>query len=197
VQAKQDLPAFKPTDVVLQLFVNDFDDDHMYLSHASSTDIDKVEWIDGGPRNLAIVAMRYSYLARLLRRGQIMLSYMIAPPPAEAVEEGKVAQSHDLTLSIVAATRREVERQGARFFLMIVPDKGLAERNTCCADDALSREVASFATRQGITYVDLAAAFGAQANQAALYYRQDIHFTTAGHRLVADTLAKAMGLRAP
>jgi hypothetical protein len=28
IQAKQDLPAFRPTDVVLQLFANDFDDDH-------------------------------------------------------------------------------------------------------------------------------------------------------------------------
>ena len=147
VQAKQALPAFKPTDVVLQLFVNDFDDDHMYLSRASSTDIDKVEWIDGGPRNTAIVVMRYSYLARLLRRGQIMLSYMVAPP-VDVADDGKTGLSHDLTLSIVAATKREVERQGARFFLMIVPDKGMAERNKCCADDTLSREVSAFAARE-------------------------------------------------
>jgi hypothetical protein len=181
---------------VLQLFVNDFDDDHMYLSRASSPDIDKVEWIDGGPRNTAIVVMRYSYLARLLRRGQVMLSYMVSPPAAVA-GEGKAAQSHDLTLSIVAATRREAERQGARFYLMIVPDKGLADKNKCCAGDTLSREVASFAARDGITYVDLAAAFGAQPDQAGLYYRQDIHFTQAGNRLVADALARAMGLKAP
>jgi lysophospholipase L1-like esterase len=197
IQAKQDLLDFKPTDVVLQLFANDFDDDHMYLSHASSRDIDKVEWINGGPRNLAIIAMRWSYLARLLRRGQVMLSYMMSAPPAEVADETRTGSDHTLTLSIVAATRREVERQGARFYLMIVPDKGLVERNRCCADDALSREVAAFAARYGITYIDLAAAFGGAPDQAGLYYRRDIHFSAAGNRLVADTLAKAMGLRAP
>jgi SGNH hydrolase-like domain, acetyltransferase AlgX len=118
-------------------------------------------------------------------------------PRADSVAESKSALTHDLTLSIVLATKREVERQGARFYLMIVPDKGLAERNKCCAEDTLSREVAAFARRNGIAYVDLAAAFSAIPDQAALYYRRDIHFSPAGNRLVAITLARAMGLRAP
>lgn len=197
IQAKQDLPSFRPTDVVLQLFSNDFDDDHAYLERASSQDVDKVEWIDGGSQSLSIGLLRHSYLARLIRRGQLTLAYTLSRQDKSDAPTYVGRFGRDLTFSIVVAVKREVERQGAHFYLMNIPDKLLAARGKCCADDALSKDVAAFAHRNDIAYVNLSSAFAAFPDQAALFYRRDIHLTSAGNRLVAETLAGAMGLRSP
>lgn len=210
IQIRQDVAAFRPTDVVLQLYDNDFDDDHMYLALASSRDLDTVTWIDGGDRNVAITILRYSYLARLLRRGEISLRQLTlygqdaGPQQPSALSRSKVhwtqggaPGTQELSLAIVNTIRRETERLGARFYLFIVPDKTLAQRNACCAGDRRSASVAAFARAEAISYIDLAQAFGEQRDQKGLFWQRDIHFSAAGNLVTARAIADRLNLSAP
>ncbi len=211
IQVREDVPAFHPTAVVLQLYWNDFGDDYGYLSRASSRDLDTITGIDGGDRETAIVILRNSYLARLLRRSEIMLRHLMQfgdkvpefvpdsslPPRTVEWTQGGVPGTQDLTLALIKTIRRETEKFGARFYLFIIPDKFAARRNACCAGDKLSAIVADFARAEDISYIDLAQAFGRQSDQAGLFWPQDIHLTPAGNLVTARAIADKLGLARP
>ena len=212
LQIRQDVPAFRPTDVVLQLYWNDFGDDYVYLKRASSRDLETITGIDGGDRNVAIVILRYSYLARLIRRSQLTLVHLIElgdkvqperlpdsslPPRTVEWTQGGVPGTQDLTWALLKTIRRETQKLGARFHLFIIPDKLAARRNACCADDKLGAIVADFARLESISYIDLAQAFGQQPDQARLFWPIDIHLTPAGNLVVARAIADKLGLTPP
>jgi hypothetical protein len=212
IQMRQDVPAFHPTDVVLQLYWNDFGDDYIYLRLANSRDLDAITGIDGGDQSLAITILRYSYLARLIRRSELTLLHLIefgntvqpdhfpdTSLPAQTKEwtQHGVTGTQDLTWALLETIRRETEKQGARFHLFIIPDKIAAQRNACCADDKLSAIVADFAHSEGISYIDLAKAFGEQSDQARLFWQHDIHLSAPGNLVAARAIADKLGLARP
>lgn len=212
IQIKQDVPAFKPTDVVLQLYSNDFGDDYLYLKAANSRDLEAVTSIDGGDRDLAITLLRYSYLARLIRRSQLTAAHLLKfgnnaqpefvpdsslPPRWLEWTQNGVAGTDDLTWDLLKIIRRETEKMGAHFYLFIIPDKIATKRNKCCGDDKLSALTAEFARSQGISYIDLAQAFGQQPDQTRLFWKNDIHLTPMGNLLAARTISDKMGLTPP
>ena len=198
IQMRQDVPAFRPTDLVLQLYANDFDDDSAYLTRASSRDLDTVASIDGGDRDLVITVLRHSYLARLVRRGQLVLCHMISyaqKDPARTL--GRLPGNEELSLAIVSRIKRETESLGARFYLFIVPDKILAQHNACCAEDHWSAAVAAFADSEGISYVVLVHVFGKQRDQNRLFWQRAIHFSSEGNLIVARAIAEKLDLSLP
>lgn len=212
IQLRQDVPAFRPTDVVVQLYWNDFSDDYSYLRMANSRDLDAITGIDGGERNLAITILRHSYLARLIRRSELTLLHLIKfgnavqpepfpdtslPPETKEWTQNGVAGARGLTWAILGTIRRETEKLGARFYLFMIPDKIAAQRNACCADDKLSAIVADFAHSEGISYIDLAKAFGEQSNQARLFWQRDIHLSPMGNLVTARAIADKLGLASP
>jgi hypothetical protein len=108
-----------------------------------------------------------------------------------------VTGTQDLTWALLETIRRETEKQGARFHLFIIPDKIAAQRNACCADDKLSAIVADFAHSEGISYIDLAKAFGEQSDQARLFWQHDIHLSAPGNLVAARAIADKLGLARP
>lgn len=203
-QARKDLREFAPTDVVLQLYSNDFASDHDYLAKSNSTDLNVLSAVNGDDRSWIINLLRYSYLARLVRKVQLQLDFVLHAPKIAApfpdqvlandVESLKERQLSYQTLSLI---RQEVTKQNARFYVLIIPNKGLSMKGQCCSTDTLHEEVCEFAQHNNISFIDLGSAFGQQQQQSSLFLGRDIHLAIPGHTTVARSIALALHLRAP
>ena len=72
IQMKNEVKSFKPTDVVVQIFENDFYNDREYLKMANSETLSEINAISkaASTRDTIKKILRYSYFARLLRKFQ-------------------------------------------------------------------------------------------------------------------------------
>jgi len=203
-QAKKELADFKPTDVVLQIYSNDFDSDHEYLAKANSQDLTQLNAISGNERKLAIAILRHSYLARLIRKIQLQIDFLMHAPekpnvfPDEALYFDKTAlERRKLTYETILQIRNEVNKLGANFYLFIIPNKGLSMKGECCKNDKLHNEVSIFTNQNRINFIDLGETFGNSKDQRKLFFVRDIHITKEGNIEVANAIAKKLGLTPP
>lgn len=204
VQTRKELVDFKPTDVVLQLYSNDFDSDHDYLVKANSQDLDQLQSINGDGKKLVIALLRHSYLARLIRKIQLQIDFLINAPaepppfPEEALYFDEPAlKRRQLTYAAVLKIRDEVNQQGAKFYLMMIPNKGLVIKGQCCKTDRLYQEVASFAKENKINMIQLDSAFEQSKNQRTLFFPRDIHLTKDGNAELAASISQNLELNQP
>lgn len=200
-QAKKELAEYRPTDVVLQIYSNDFDSDHEYLAKANSQDLRQLTTISGNERKLAIAILRHSYLARLFRKIQLQIDYLINAPvnPAAFPDEAlyfdeKAFERRKLTYDAILQIRDQVDSLGAHLYLLIIPNKGLSMKGQCCAGDRLLQEVANFAKINHIDFIDLGKAFGMSKNQRILFFQRDIHLTKEGNAEVAKAITQELKL---
>ena len=97
-----------------------------------------------------------------------------------------------------------MRRSGAEIILTAVPSKERTlARTRRTGEPTFSDKVRAWAEANGVPFVDLEVAFYAAADAAVdvgaaregvgepLFLARDIHFTSAGHQLVAETLATA------
>ena len=203
-QAKKELVEYQPTDVVLQIYSNDFDSDHEYLVNANSQDLNQLSAISGNERKLAIVVLRHSYLARLVRKIQLQIDFLINAPekpnafPDEVLYfDPQGVERRKLTYSAILQIRDQVNKLGAHFYLLIIPNKGLSMKGQCCATDRLHQEMAIFAKQNHIPFIDLGKAFGSNKNQRILFFPRDIHLTKEGNLEMATAIAQELGLSKP
>jgi len=200
-QAKKELVDFKPNDVVLQIYSNDFDGDHEYLAKADSQDLSQLSAISGNERKLAIAILRHSYLARLVRKIQLQIDFLIHAPekpavfPDEALYFDTTAlERRKLTYEAILQIRDQVKNLGANFYLLMIPNKGLSIKEECCATDRLHQEVASFAKQNQIQFIDLGKAFANSKNQRVLFFPRDIHLTKEGNTEMARAISQNLKL---
>jgi lysophospholipase L1-like esterase len=203
-QAKKELVEYKPTDVVLQIYSNDFDGDHEYLANANSQDLRQLTAVSGNERKLAIAILRHSYLARLVRKIQLQIDFLIHAPekpaafPDEALYFDATAfERRKLTYEAILQIRDQVKNLGANFYLLIIPNKGLSIKGQCCATDRLHQEIAVFAKQNKIQFIDLGKAFGSSKNQRILFFPRDIHLTKEGNAEMASAIAQDLKLSRP
>lgn len=203
-QSKKELVNYRPTDVVLQIYSNDFDSDHEYLANADSQDLKKLTAVSGSERKLAIVILRHSYLARLVRKIQLQIDYLIHAPekptafPDEALYfDEKALERRKLTYEAILQIRNQVNQLGANFYLLIIPNKGLAMKGQCCVNDRLHQEMARFAAKNQIQFIDLGKAFGNSKNQKTLFFPRDIHLTKDGNAEMASAITQSLKLIKP
>jgi len=203
-QTRKELIELKPTDVVMQLYSNDFDSDHEYLVKADSRDLDKLQAINGDGKKMVIALLRHSYLARLIRKIQLQVDFYINAPtepppfPEEALYFDELAlKRRQLTYTAILKIRDEVNQQGAKFYLMLIPNKGLAMKGQCCKTDRLYQEVANFAKENKINMIQLDIAFEQSKNQRTLFFPRDIHLTKDGNIELAASISQSLGLNRP
>jgi lysophospholipase L1-like esterase len=110
----------------------------------------------------------------------------------------------DVTEALFIAARDASEATGARFLLVNAPTtweiyparwSSFRDTNKLSADgwdlDVARRRMADLAARHGIEYLDLTSALRAAApTEPSLYFSRDLHWTAAGHRVVAQALAE-------
>ena len=203
-QTRKELVDYKPTDVILQLYSNDFDSDWEYLAKANSQNLDELHSINGDGRKMVVALLRHSYLARLVRKIQLQINFLIHAPaeptpfPEEALYFDEVAlNKRQLTYAAILKISDEVNKQGANFYLMMIPNKGLAMKGQCCKTDRLYQEIASFAKKNKINMIELDKAFEQSKNQRTLFFPRDIHLTKNGNAELATTISKSLELVSP
>lgn len=200
-QTRKELVDFKPTDVILQLYSNDFDSDHDYLAKANSQDLDLLHSVNGSEKKLAIALLRHSYLARLIRKIQLQIDFLINAPsepppfPDQALYFDETAlKRRQLTYETILKIRNEVNGLGAHFYLLMIPNKGLAMKGECCSTDRLYQEVASFAYKNSIQLIALDKAFEQSKNQRYLFFPRDIHLNKEGNAEMALAISQELKL---
>lgn len=200
-QARKELVDFRPNDVILQLYSNDFDSDHDYLKKANSQNLEELNFVSGNEKKWTIVLLRHSYLARLIRKIQLQVDFLLNAPsdpppfPEEALYFDDAAlKRRQLTYEAVLQIQTTVKQLGANFYLLMIPNKGLAMKGKCCKDDRLYQEVASFARENKINMIAVDKEFEQSKYQRTLFFNRDIHLTKYGNAELANSISKALSL---
>ena len=107
--------------------------------------------------------------------------------------------------TIVLRFRNEVEAEGARFIVMIIPDEyqispaiasEVLKRSHRSLDeydlDLPQRRLGEVLSAAGVEYLDLLPVFKSRSATIELYNRRDTHWNYAGNILAAETLAAAL-----
>lgn len=204
VQLRRELADLRDADVVLQLFENDFSTDSDLVGKANSSDIRAINSIDGGDSSLAIKLLRYSYVARLVRKVHLQISFLLNPASqtvgfrkeidSASYREGSAA-ARQFSFKLISQIKEFCNLRSIKLHLMIIPNKTLSRSNECCVNDWLHEEVKVFSKQNGIAFIDLADEFQNVGNQQDLFFSKDIHLTVAGHDAVYRALKAHLSLK--
>ena len=203
LQINNEVKSFKPTDVVVQIFENDFYNDNDYLKSANSKMLTEIQVVSGGVSNTAIAKkfFRYSYLARLIRKVQLQLSFFlldkingssenIRPNEGTLTNENKKKKTYEAILLLKNFTNKI----NARIFFFVVPNKQLTLQNQCCESDTLAVEFYNFTEENDLKLIDLPKAFENYLDQSKLFFEKDVHFTAEGHSVTAEAISNRLKL---
>lgn len=209
LQWRHQVAVTSPTHVVLMLYGNDVRDDEGMTDLSERDAAGKIVAVPGPEVGGLALLMRGSYLARFLNKVRLQLAWAWkhrgeardAPLTGFIEENPDIAE---LTDSYLRELVDEVRRSGAEIILTAVPSK---ERTLARArrtgEPTFSDKVRAWSQANGVPFVDLEVAFYAAADASVdldaardgvgepLFFARDIHFTSAGHQMVAKTLATA------
>ena len=191
-----------PQAVVLQLFINDIGDDQKYLSMGKTDEAGVAVAVPGSRVSPWVKLGRKSHFVRALRRVYLTLQLTTemeersatpwegntwAPYFTKPVPDTYSKRELAVTTNHILRIKELVERKGAKFYLMVVPDRGaLFEK----LPDHHHRFFQDFAASKGIDFIDLYTAFERHGEgPKALYFETNIHTNARGHELIAETVA--------
>ncbi|MEQ1898962.1 MAG: hypothetical protein ABL971_16465 [Vicinamibacterales bacterium] len=199
-QLKGDVLEFKPTDVVLQIYSNDFKDDETYLNKADSQNVHELTRVDGGSSSLAIYLLRYSYVVRLLRKAQLQTKYLIESRNQSSDKAGRGEAAPTPIGGITRRALEEIQRicreHGISLYILMIPSKELVRNGSCCDRDFNYLELQGLSSQLGIEFVDVAPLFAAAARTDRLFFPVDDHLTAEGARVMASAISSKLGLGA-
>ena len=100
---------------------------------------------------------------------------------------------HERSARLVLELYRRVSNAGAQLVLMAVPSRYrlMGDGTVAVGELDFHEKIRRWATRNAVRFLPLAGAFEAARHGPALYFVEDIHFTEAGHRIVADVITQA------
>jgi hypothetical protein len=198
LQLKEYEDYLSPNIVVHVLFANDVGNDKRYGELALTDETGKILAVPG-KKSPIFVLLRKSYLARLVRRAQLILEYHLSKKGSGLVR-GQGSLLYQTRIS--AATKQALldiqkwaQSRQAKYAIACVPRKskyneGNDRINEFC-DDATT-----IAQQSGIDFVDLDEFFRNNAKEKP-YFDRDSHWNEYGHRLVASAMnnyLEAMGI---
>ena len=195
LQVKNILSQFDAEVVVLQIFSNDFEEGKVYLKNAV-LDSDEIIGINGGRNNFAVSIARNSYLLRFLRKSQLLLqvifskSKVAAEIPSSAFDYEQDVTDEQLysTVNIIRRINSLLAEQDKKLYVFLIPSRSLSFSNSCCAEDKLYARFYSAMLEAGIETIDVKSSFEQSEKQHELFFMKDIHLTSEGHRLVAESI---------
>jgi hypothetical protein len=195
LQWRTDVRAFHPTHVFLLLYGNDVRDDETYGRRARYTETGELVGVPGPQITWWRRLARHSYALLYLRRLQMRWQYRQGEGGTEV--GGYVEENPDLTpetRSYLDSLREDIVSSGAMLVVMAVPSK-FALRNGSLpeGDSEFAERVEAWARGSGVVYLDLVGPFRAarMRSNLPLFFEADIHFTEAGNKVVAETVARA------
>jgi len=199
VQLKNEVKLFQPTDVVVQILENDFYEDRKYSQRANSKRLSEVKSVSGGvsKKKTLVKILRYSYLARLLRKVQQKIMFKFLNPVRDKSEDFLLNEQSSITKTAKEKTYEAIlllkdlsKMINAQIFFFVVPNKELAMQNQCCESDSLANEFREFSESNNLNLIDLAEVFGKYPEQSKLFFEKDGHFTPLGHSITAKAISK-------
>ena len=203
VQMNNEVKSFQPTDVVVQIFENDFYNDREYLKRANSKTLSEIKAVSEGTsiRDTVTKILRYSYFARLVRKIQQQLIFL-SLDKSNSSGENFLSKKGDLTnenerkqtYEAILLLRDFADKINARIFFFVVPNKQLTLQNQCCESDTLAVEFYNFTESHNLNLIDLPKAFGNYSDQSKLFFEKDVHFTAEGHLVTAEVISNKLRL---
>ena len=200
-QMLKEIEDFHPTDIVVQIFENDFSNDWDYIKRANSQNLTEIKTVNGQNRNFIIKVLRYSYVARLLRKVQLQFKYTFFNSIDNECQDHSLCnheqteeKGKDLTYKAILLLKDIANRANARFFIYIIPNHQLAMQNQCCESDSLATEFREFSESNDLNFIDLSEVFGKYPEQSKLFFEKDGHFTPLGHSLTAKAISTTLEL---
>ena len=186
-----------PSHVFLLLYENDVNDDKVYASKAEFSPDGFPEKISGVPEHPALAWLRRSALFRRIRFAFIKIQAGIKANHDSTVSNAGEYQEvspeiFPLTARMILGLKKEVESTGSKFTILAVPSR----RADILGDPSdgppsFASRVSAFCTENRISYLDLERPF-LNARQKhgprKLFFDKDIHFTPAGHAVVAAAI---------
>ena len=201
VQMLKEMEDFQPTDIVVQIFENDFNDDYRYIKRANSQNLIDIKRVNGKSLKLIIKVLRYSYVARLLRKVQLQFKYTFfnsthneSPDNSLSNQAQTEKKGKDLTYKAILLLKDLANKANARFYIYIIPNKQLAMQNQCCESDSLAAEFREFSESNNLNLIDLAEVFGKYPEQSKLFFKKNVHFTFLGHSVTAKAISSKLEL---
>ena len=204
VQLKNEVKLFQPTDVVIQILENDFYDDRKYSQRANSKRLSEVKSVSGdvSKKKTLVKILRYSYLARLLRKVQQKIMFKFLNPVRNKSEDFLLNEQSSITKTGKEKTYEAIlllkdlaKMTNAQIFFFVVPNKELAMQNQCCESDSLAAEFREFSESNNLNLIDLPEVFGKHPEQSKLFFEKDGHFTPLGHSITAKAISKTLRFR--
>ena len=197
LQIENILSSFDANTVVLQVFSNDFASDEGYLENALVEE-GKITGIDGGKNNYIISLARNSYLLRFLQKSQLLLRAILSntntnanasgPISAFDVEQTVTEGQLQNTVQIIQRINISLIEQGKKLYVFLIPSKSLSSNNDCCDADVLFIRFYAELEEINVNTIDVRSSFENNDNQHKLFFEEDIHLTTLGHREIATSI---------
>jgi len=200
-QMLKEMEGFQPTEIVVQIFENDFYDDWEYIKRANSQNLKDIKIVSGQNLKFIIKVLRYSYVARLLRKVQLQFKYTffnsthnICPDNFPCNQSQTEKKGKDLTYKAILLLKDLANKANARFYIYIIPNKQLVMQNQCCESDSLAAEFREFSESNNLNLIDLAEVFGKYPEQSKLFFKKNAHFTSLGHSVTAKAISSKLEL---
>lgn len=189
-----------PAHVFLLLYENDVNDDAIYAGKAEFGPDGFPLKVTGSPEPAFLALLRRSAVFRTLRFALLKIRAGIQakndPTVANAGAYQEVSpEISPLTARMILGLKREVEADGARLTVLAVPSR----RADILGDPVdgprpFASKAAAWCRENGVDYLDLEGPFleaRKTAGPGKLFFKKDIHFTSAGHEIVAGVIQKS------
>jgi len=197
LQTKNVVSQFNADVVVLQIFSNDFGTDESYFEYAVFEN-KEITGIDGGEENKLVILARNSYLLRFIRKSQLLLQMILSKPNnnvetssrAFDYEQNVTEKQIQSTVQIIRRIQTHLTEQGKKLYVFLIPSKSLSLDKECCFDDALYTKFYSALEEIDVDTIDVKSSFQQVNNQNELFFPIDIHLTSFGHRVIANSIVE-------
>lgn len=195
LQVKNIVSQFNANTVVLQIYSNDFSSDQSYFKDAILKK-NEIIGIDGGANNVIITIARKSYLARFIRKSQLLLQHILTNPndtievPYSAFDNEQGVTDENLlnTVDILRRINSSLDEQNKKLYVFLIPSKSLSMAEECCSSDNLYTRFYSALDEVGVDTIDVRSHFEQSDDQNELFFNIDIHLTYKGHMAVASSI---------
>jgi hypothetical protein len=195
VQWTEVIAPWKPTHVFVLVFGGDVREDVDYLKSAT-LDAQGLPTAIHGPEDGWLVSeLRRSYVARFVRMLTERARWAWTHRGEEQWTLGGIVEEHPEwsgpTPRLIEELDRRVRASGGLLTVMVVPSRyRLMGDGRIPVTSDLHDTVGAWAKARGIAFLDLNTPFERAAREGkALFFLQDIHFTSEGHKVVAAAIA--------
>ena len=184
-----------PEKVYIQLYSNDIDGDKIYAQHTKFENNEPIACIGKNP-NYTIRLLRNIYIARILRKMQLTLKYLMSEKEAELrinnhIESAAIIESESQFCKSILLIKALLEAHNIEYYFFAIPSK-----YACISGDWESanfvKNTNRFFQENNIPFININNSFQEHANPTSLFYKKDIHCNERGNLIIAKTLINTL-----